>query len=159
MPVRRLHFYVKLSLVFSQAFFKNRNRHMANGSDLGKFILRLTLGILILLHGISKIIGGPGGIMSMLGKVGLPPELGYFVYVGEVLAPVLLIVGIWTRLAAAVIAINMVVAIWLAHKSQLFSLASTGGWALELQGMFLMTAVALIFLGAGRYALGSGRLN
>ncbi|MEN3294964.1 MAG: putative oxidoreductase [Burkholderiales bacterium] len=132
---------------------------MANGSDIGKLILRVTLGILILLHGISKIIGGPGPIMSMVAKIGMPPALGYLVYVGEVLAPVLLIVGVWTRLAAAIVAINMIVAIWLAHKSQLFSLASTGGWALELQGMFLMTAIALVFLGAGRYALGSGRLN
>jgi putative oxidoreductase len=132
---------------------------MLNGSDLGKLILRVTLGILILLHGIAKIMGGPGPIMSMVAKVGLPPSLGYLVYVGEVLAPVLLIVGVWSRLAAAIIAINMVVAVWMAHRSQLFDLASTGGWALELQAMFLMTAIALIFLGAGRYSLGSGRWN
>jgi putative oxidoreductase len=127
-----------------------------NGSEVGKLILRVTLGILILLHGVAKITKGPGGVVSMLGKVGLPEELGYLVYVGEVIAPVLLIVGVWSRLAAAIIAINMVVAIWLAHQSQLFSLTGTGGWALELQGMFLMTAVALIFLGAGRYSLGGG---
>lgn len=132
---------------------------MLNGSDIGKLILRLTLGILILFHGVSKITGGPGNIMSMVAKVGLPAELGYLVYVGEVIAPVLLIVGVWSRLAAAIIAVNMVVAIWLAHKSQLFSFASTGGWALELQGMFLMTAVALVFFGAGRFSLGGGRLN
>jgi putative oxidoreductase len=130
-----------------------------NGSEVGKLILRVTLGILILLHGVAKITKGPGGVMSMLGKVGLPEELGYLVYVGEIIAPVLLIVGVWSRLAAAIIAINMVVAIWLAHQSQLFSLTGTGGWALELQGMFLMTAVALIFLGAGRYSLGGGRWN
>lgn len=130
-----------------------------NGSDLGKLILRLTLGILILLHGIAKLMNGTGSIMAMVAKVGLPAELGYLVYIGEVLAPVLLIIGVWTRIGAAIIAINMVVAIWLAHKSQLFQLTTTGGWALELQGMFLMTAVALIFLGAGRYALGGGRWN
>jgi putative oxidoreductase len=144
---------------FFARFLHIRKNNMLNGSDLGKLILRVTLGILILLHGVSKIIGGPGPIMSMVAKVGLPPSLGYLVYIGEVIAPVLLIVGVWSRLAAGIIAINMIVAIWLAHKSQLFTLASTGGWALELQGMFLMTAIALIFLGAGRYSLGGGKLN
>jgi putative oxidoreductase len=129
---------------------------MLNGSDVGKLILRLTLGILILLHGVAKIMTGPGPIMSMVAKIGMPPSLGYLVYIGEVIAPVLLIVGVWSRLASAVIAINMVVAIWLAHKSQLFTLSSTGGWALELQAMFLMAAVAVMFLGAGRYSLGGG---
>lgn len=128
---------------------------MLNGTDFGKLILRVTLGILILLHGVAKVIGGPDPIMSLVAKVGLPPQLGFFVYIGEVIAPVLLIVGVWSRIAAAIIAINMMVAIWLAHSSQLFTLTKTGGWALELQGMFLMTAVALIFMGGGRYSLGS----
>jgi putative oxidoreductase len=144
---------------FFARFLHIRKNNMSNGSDLGKLILRVTLGILILLHGVSKIIGGPGPIVSMVAKVGLPPSLGYLVYIGEVIAPVLLIVGVWSRLAAGIIAINMIVAIWLAHKSQLFTLSSTGGWALELQGMFLMTAIALIFLGAGRFSLGGGKLN
>jgi putative oxidoreductase len=128
---------------------------MAN--DFGKLILRLTLGILILLHGIAKIMGGPTMITGLVAKVGLPPALGYLVYVGEVIAPVLLLVGVWSRVAAAIIAINMITAVWLVHREQLFLLEKTGGWALELQGMYMAAAVALIFLGAGRYSLaGSG---
>jgi putative oxidoreductase len=131
-----------------------------NGSDLGKLILRLTLGILILLHGVAKITGGVSSITSTVAKLGLPAELGYLVYVGEVIAPVLLILGFWTRISAGIIAINMVVAVWIAHTSQLFELTKNGGWALELQGMFLMTAIALVFLGGGRYSLGANsRLN
>jgi putative oxidoreductase len=131
-----------------------------NGSDLGKLILRLTLGILILLHGVAKITGGVSSITSTVAKLGLPAELGYLVYVGEVIAPVLLILGFWTRISAGIIAINMVVAVWIAHSSQLFELTKNGGWALELQGMFLMTAIALVFLGGGRYSLGANsRLN
>ncbi|MEN3365827.1 MAG: putative oxidoreductase [Burkholderiales bacterium] len=126
-----------------------------NGSDLGKLILRVTLGILILLHGIAKITGGVSSITSSVAKLGLPAELGYLVYIGEVIAPVLLILGFWTRISAGIIAINMVVAVWIAHTSQLFELTKNGGWALELQGMFLMTAIALVFLGGGRYSLGA----
>ena len=55
----------------------------------------------------------------------------------------------------------MTVAIWLAHTSQLFTLNQTGGWALELQGMFFLAAVVVALIGAGRYSLGgiNGRWN
>ncbi len=68
---------------------------MIKSDDTGKLILRLTLGILILLHGLFKITGGGvGGIGGMLSSHGLPGFLAYGVYIGEILAPVLLIVGI-----------------------------------------------------------------
>lgn len=127
--------------------------------DLGKLILRATLAILILFHGASKIIGGPGFVTAAVAKMGLPPAFGYLVYIGEVIAPVLLLLGIWSRLAAAIITINMIVAIWLVHTTQIFTLSKTGGWALELQGMYLASAIALMLLGAGRFSLGGGRWN
>lgn len=130
-------------------------------SDTAKLLLRLTLGVLILLHGISKIRGGPGFILDMVDKAGLPHPFGYLVYVGEVLAPLLVIVGLWTRAAALVIAINMVVAIALVHAGQLLQLSPEGGWALELQGLYLVVPIAIGLLGAGRYSLGGagGRWN
>ena len=129
----------------------------ASSDDTGKLILRLSLGVIILLHGIAKITGGVDGIVGMVGKAGLPSAFGYLVYVGEVLAPLLLIVGLWTRLAALVVAINMVVAIVLVHMGELFSLNQQGGWALELQGMFLFAAIAIVLLGAGRFSVGGAR--
>src|SRR5688572_25931115 len=110
--------------------------HSNGGADLGKLILRLALGVLILLHGIAKVLNGTAGIAGMLDKVGMPAQIAYLVYVGEVLAPLLLVAGVWTRLAALVIAINMVVAVALAHSGDLLALTKQGGWALELQGMF-----------------------
>ena len=131
------------------------------GTDTAALLLRLCLGALILLHGIAKIGAGPGMILDLVTKNGLPPVFGYFVYVGEVVAPILLIVGLWTRLAALVVAINMVVAIALVHTGQLFLLAKNGGYALELQTIYLVTAVAIALLGAGRFSLGGvgGRWN
>jgi putative oxidoreductase len=128
---------------------------------MGKLILRASLAILILLHGISKLLHGVDPVLGLLARAGMPAGLAYLVYVGEILAPLCLLVGIWTRLAAAIIVVNMLTAIWLAHAGQLFSLGKTGGWALELQGFYLFTALALVFLGAGRYSLGGagGRLN
>lgn len=127
---------------------------MQNTDDLGKLLLRLVLGITILLHGIAKILAGPAFIISSVTAAGLPAPLAYLVYVGEVIAPILLIAGIWTRPAALVIAGNMAFAIFLVHMKQLASLNDQGGWALELQGMFLVTALALVFLGAGRFSVG-----
>lgn len=129
--------------------------------DLAKLLLRVMLGVLILLHGISKIRGGPGFILDVVERAGLPEPFGYLVYVGEVLAPVLLIVGLWTRAAAFVVAINMVFAVLLVHAGDLLTITKTGGWALELQGLFLVVAVAVALLGAGRYSVGgiAGRWN
>ena len=134
---------------------------MTRNDDIGKLVLRLALGILILMHGISKLSSGVGGIAGMLTSNGMPAGLAYLVYIGEVVAPVLLIVGVFTRPAALVVAINMVFAIFLAHVSQLTSISKTGGWALELQGMFLFAAVALAFMGAGRLSVGgtAGKYN
>ena len=117
--------------------------------------------MMILLHGIAKIVGGVDGIVGTVAKTGLPGAFGYLVYVGEVLAPLLIIVGWWTRVAAFVVAVNMVFAILLVHTGDLAKLNETGGWALELQGLFLAVAIAVALLGAGRYSVGgiAGRWN
>lgn len=122
-------------------------------SDLGKLILRLTLGALVLLHGIAKLKGGVSGIEGMVVAYGLPSVLAYGVLIGEVLGPLLLIAGFYARVGALLIVINMLFAIALAHTGQLGLLNDQGGWALELQGMFLGTALALALLGPGRYGI------
>ena len=121
--------------------------------DLGKLILRLTLGILFLFHGIAKLTGGVAGIEGMVTGAGLPSVLAYGVLLGEVVGPLLLIFGFYARIGAILIAINMLFAIGLAHMGELGQLNETGGWALELQGMFLFTAIALMLLGPGRFSL------
>lgn len=121
--------------------------------NIGKLILRLTLGILILLHGIAKIKGGVDGLSGAVTAAGLPAFVTYGVYVGEVLAPILVLLGWYSRIGAGLIAINMLFALSLVHRAELFDLGKTGGWALELQGMFLFTAIALALLGPGRFSL------
>lgn len=119
----------------------------------GKLILRLVLGILILLHGIAKLKGGVGGLSGMVTAAGLPAFVTYGVYVGEVVAPILVLLGWYSRIGAGLVAINMLFALALAHRAQFFALSDTGGWALELQGMFLFTAIAIALLGPGRFSL------
>ncbi len=121
--------------------------------DAGKLVLRLTLGLLMLLHGIAKMRTGISGIEGMLEGNGLPAFIAYGVYVGEVVAPLMLIFGFHARTGAVLIAVNMLFAIGLAHLGDLASLGRSGGWAVELQAFFLFTAVAVALLGPGRYAI------
>jgi putative oxidoreductase len=121
--------------------------------SMGKLVLRVTLGGLILLHGVAKLMGGVSGLSGMVTAAGLPSFLTYGVYLGEVIAPILVLLGWYSRIGAALIAVNMAFAIGLAHRTELFALGQSGGWALELQGMFLFTAVALALMGPGRYSI------
>jgi putative oxidoreductase len=122
--------------------------------DLGKLILRITVAVLLGLHGVAKIKGGVGFIAGLLAQNGLPGFIAYGAYVGEVVAPILLILGILTRPAALVIVFNMLMAIFLARRTDIFTISPRGGgWAIELEMFFALAALAIFFLGAGRYSL------
>lgn len=121
--------------------------------DIGKLVLRLTLGILMLLHGIAKLRYGVGGIETMVQNHGLPGFLAYGVFVGEVIAPLLVIFGFYARIGGVIMAVNMVAAIALAHGSQLLDLDKSGGWALELQGFFLFTSIVVALIGPGKFGI------
>jgi len=140
---------------------ENTNVPLYTRDDQGKLVLRAVLAVLLLFHGVSKLTGGIGFITGMLEKAGLPGAFGYLVYIGEVVAPLMILFGVFTRAAALVVVINMIVAVLLVHTKQIFTLSETGGWALELQGMYLGAAVAVALLGAGRYSIGglTGRWN
>jgi putative oxidoreductase len=122
--------------------------------DFARLLLRLVLGVCIVLHGIAKIRHGVGPIEQMLVARGLPGVLSWGALVGEVVAPLLVILGLYARVGAVLIAINMLFALFLVHMGQVFSLnGQTGGWSLELQAMFLFTAIALALLGPGRFSV------
>ena len=116
-------------------------------------ILRLLVGLLIMLHGVGNLLSGYGFIKGVLGGYGLPGFMAYGVFIGEIVAPILIVVGYRTRIAALVLAFNMLVAVLLAHFADIFALNQFGGWAIELQAFYLFGAVALFFSGAGKHAL------
>ncbi len=121
--------------------------------DIGKLILRLTVACLMLFHGVHKAFNGIDGIKFLVDRGGLPEFIAYGVYFGEIVVPILLIVGLFTRISALVFVINMVAAILLAHGSDLFSLGKTGGLVIELALFYLLAALAIMFIGAGKYSL------
>ena len=124
-------------------------------ADTGKLIVRLSVGGLMLFHGIAKIMhpGSLDFIAGMLAGYSLPAVLAYGVYIGEVVAPLMVIVGYKARIGGLLIAVNMLFAIVLAHTGDFFSLSEHGGWMVELQMFYLLSAVAVVFLGSGRQAI------
>jgi putative oxidoreductase len=122
--------------------------------DLGKLLLRLAVGGLILFHGVAKLQGGIGFVSSAVQQAGLPLFLAYGVYVAEVVAPVLIIIGLLTRPAALTIVIDMLGAIYLVRRGDVTRISDAGGaWAIEVEAFFLLAALAIACLGAGRIAL------
>ncbi|PLN48071.1 GntR family transcriptional regulator, partial [Klebsiella pneumoniae] len=109
----------------------NTVNHRLSHDDVGKLLLRLAVGGLMLFHGIHKLIDGVDGISGMLAAQGLPGFIAYGVLVGEVVAPCLLILGVLTRPAALVLAFTMVVAWLMVGLDKTFALDAVGAWAIE----------------------------
>lgn len=134
-------------------FFKR----MIDNPDIAKLLLRLSLGGLMLFHGIHKVTHGIGFIQKTVAGANLPQWLGYGIYAGEVLAPLLILFGYLTRPAALLQVVVMVMAIILVHSGELLSLDAHGAYILEVQFLYLFGSVALFFLGSGRYSMSGGR--
>lgn len=115
--------------------------------NAGLLILRVSIGGLMLLHGVAKLIHGIEFIESVAGV------FAYGVYIGEVLAPIAILAGFRTRIASAVYIINCLAATFLVHGDEIFQLNEFGGWANELLGLYLFGGLALYFTGAGKFAL------
>ena len=126
---------------------------MFQNSDIGKLILRLLVGGMMLFHGLDKIINGIGGIKHLTTKAGLPEFLAYGIYVGEVIIPIFIILGLYARVASLFLALNMLMAIFLAYGGTLFSLGKHGAPLIELPLFYLVLSIVIFFLGSGKYGV------
>ncbi|WP_409158970.1 DoxX family protein [Pectobacterium sp. B2J-2] len=122
--------------------------------DFGKLFLRVSFSVLMLFHGWHKIHGGIGAIEGMLTSAGLPAFIGYGVYVGEVITPILMILGIFIRPSALIFSFTMVAATMLVHMNTFFTLnAKTGAWVAESTAVFFFAGIAIALLGSGKYSV------
>lgn len=109
-------------------------------------VLTIGLGVLMLFHGVHKILNGVDFITPLLEAYSIPyaEYLAYGVYIGEVIAPLLLISGYYIRVAGGVIVLNMLVAIFLVHQNEIFTLTEHGSWSLEIPMLYLVIGLALL---------------
>jgi putative oxidoreductase len=124
--------------------------------DFGKLVARLGVGGLLLLHGVHKLLTGIGPIKDLVVAHGLPDLIAYGVYFGEIVGPVLLIFGLFTRIGALLIVIDMIFAIVLAGLANMGKLNAMGGYALELEMLYLVGGLSILLLGAGRFGFSIG---
>ncbi len=129
---------------------------MNRNEDLAKLLLRITCAGLLLFHGTYKIYGDFQHIKDMVRAAGLPEFIAYGNFIGEFLAPLFVIAGYKTRIAALLIAINMLASILIAHTDIVFKLNNFGAWMIELNVFYMMTAIVIFFLGAGKYSISKG---
>ncbi|MGH8378758.1 MAG: DoxX family protein [Gammaproteobacteria bacterium] len=129
--------------------------------DLGKLLLRLTVGVLLILHGVHKIFAGPHEIVEMVTASHWPAFTAYGVYLGEVLGPLLVIFGFFTRIGGLLILIDLIVAVILTRGGNVWHLGGSGNWVIELEALFGLGGLAITLLGAGKYSVtgATGKFN
>ena len=131
-----------------------------HSDDLAKLLLRITCGGILLFHGTHKVLGGAPAfqhVIDMTVNAGLPWWVAYGNYMGEFVAPIFVLLGYKTRIAAAVIAFNMFMSVAIAHRDIAFSINDFGGWMIETNMLYMMTAAVVVFAGAGRYSISAGK--
>ncbi|MEV6219073.1 DoxX family protein [Nocardia sp. NPDC051833] len=127
-----------------------------SSADLAALVLRLTLGAVLLAHGINHAWGGGGlaGTARWFGSIGLRPAIPHAVLATatEITAGALLSVGLFTPFAAAAVVSTMTVALITAHRRNGFFVFRPGqGW--EYTGVLVATAAAAATLGPGRWSV------
>jgi putative oxidoreductase len=130
-------------------------------ADFSFLILRLTMAVVMFPHGAQKALGwfgGPGiaGIVAGMSQAGIPVVLIYLVIAVEFIGPILLVLGVLTRLVALAIAIDMATAAVLVHLPNGFFMNFTGKQAGEGVEFFILLVgigLALLIGGPGRIAL------
>jgi putative oxidoreductase len=127
--------------------------------QIGKLLLRLGVGSLVLFHGAHRLLTGLDPVRALLTDHKLPDMLAYFVYLGEIVGPVLIILGLFTRLGALLIALEMLILVLLSGIPQVVAIAPDGAYALEVEALYFTSALALMLIGGGRITLGRGRWN
>ena len=121
--------------------------------NTGLLLQRISIGILILFHGIANLNSNYSFIKSLLNGIEVPEFIAYSSFIGEIIAPILIIIGFRARLASLFLAFFMLIAILMAHSADIFTLNQFGGWGIELQGLYLFGAIVVFLLGAGKYAV------
>ena len=113
------------------------------------FVLRIVLGAIMIAHGYGKIFGGLSHHVELVRSVGLPGWLAYLSAAAEFFGGIAVLVGLFTRLAAFAIAIDLGVAIWKVNWKG--GLLGDHGYQFPLA--LAAIAFALIFFDAGSIAL------
>ncbi|MGH9493733.1 MAG: DoxX family protein [Candidatus Sulfotelmatobacter sp.] len=127
-------------------------RYLERLQPLALLAMRLTLGLIMTVHGSQKVFGGLHQFAETVHGMGLPAWSGYVSSFTEFLGGLMILVGFFTRAAAFAVCIDLIVAIWKVHWHQGF-LISGGRIGYEFALSAATIAFALIFFGGGPISL------
>ena len=130
----------------------------ATRGSYAALLLRLSLGVLFLMHGLylKVFVFGMAGASQGFASMGLPPWFAWVVMLYETVGGILLILGIYVPLVAAFLGIHMLAATVIGHSANGWLFTNKGG-GYEFPLFWAMACFALALLGAGAYALMPGR--
>lgn len=124
-----------------------------DATNLSKLVLRLFAGIILLLHGIHKLLHGMDYVFDSIKAIQLPSFFAYGVFLGELVGPILVIIGFRARIGGLLMALNMLASVLLMHRDIAFKVNDYGGWMIELNALIMACGLAIFFGGAGKYGL------
>ena len=116
---------------------------------VGLLALRVALGVIFIFHGYPKLVGNTERVAQFFSSVGLPPFLVSVTGIVELFGGVLMILGLFTRVAGVLLAGTMAVAIWKVHLGKGILAVGEYEFALALGA----AAFALATTGAGKASL------
>jgi putative oxidoreductase len=114
--------------------------------DLTHFGLRITVGVLFIVHSIGKFDTSSKGFFS---SVGLPPDMAILIGLLELIGGVLLVAGVLTRISSSLLAIEMLGVMLYVKKLQAFS--GKGGVEMDLLAFAIL--LTIIVLGPGKISI------
>lgn len=120
--------------------------------DLAALILRITIGIMFLAHGLTKLlVFTPAGTAQFFASLGLPEFLAYLTIVFEIGGGICLVLGILVRIISWLAFIQMIVISFI-HSSNGWSFGNAGGgW--EYPAFMSLTALSLALIGSGKFTV------
>lgn len=125
----------------------NKWSRAGKNRSLGLFFIRFATGLVFLMHGWMKI-HNVGGVESMMMGFGLSGGWGVFISWLEVIGGAALILGVFSRLFAALFFIEMVFAVFLTSLGRSFSYPQH-----ETEILLALVSLGIAFAGSGRYSL------
>lgn len=117
-------------------------------------VLRVTVGIVLLAHGLAKLDGGVENFAGSVGSMGIPFPIAtaYATVAIEVLGGAMLVLGLGTRVWA-VLATLLMVGTTLVVKWDAGLLGASGRSGMEVDLLVLAGALAIALLGPGRVSV------
>ena len=125
---------------------------MRSYTNFGLLVVRLTLGVCLFMHGVAKIMNGVSDVKSMLVAKNIPEFVAYGVYLGEIVAPVMIILGLFCRIGALLVLGLSGIILYVAYPD-LTAMNSHGGFAAEILYLYIGISLCILACGSGKFAV------